>query len=102
MPTFFLMGSVMVPLIGSFFCLLFPRKVREGWAAGIVAVSFIFLLFLISPIIRGELIKVDILSVAGNYFDFSFFADGISLIFALIFSFIGLVALIYSISCAVI
>ncbi|MBE0477915.1 NADH-quinone oxidoreductase subunit L [Candidatus Aerophobetes bacterium] len=98
MPSFFLMGSVMVPLIGSFFCLLFPRKFREGWAAGIVAVSFVFLLFLISPIIRGELINIDILSVAGSYFDFSFFADGISLIFALIFSFIGLVALIYSIS----
>jgi len=97
MSVFFLMGAILVPLIGSFFCLLFPKKVREGWAVGIVALSFIFLLFLLGPIIKGELIKADLLFFEGNYFDFSFFADGISLVFALIFSFIGLVALVYSI-----
>ena len=96
MSVFFLLGAVLVPLIGSFFCLLFPRKVREGWAIGIVALSFFFLFFLISPIIQGKSVQADILSFRGEYFSFSFFADGISLIFALVFSFIGLVALIYS------
>lgn len=96
MLVFFLMGAVLVPLIGSLFCFVFPRKVREGWAVGIVALSFVFLLFLIGPIMQGKLIQVDFLSFKGNYFGLSFFADGISLIFALIFSFIGLIALIYS------
>ena len=96
MSVFFLLGAVLVPLIGSFFCLLFPRKVREGWAIGIVALSFFFLFFLISPIIQGKSVQADILSFRGEYFSLSFFADGISLIFALVFSFIGLVALIYS------
>jgi len=97
MLTFFLLGAIFVPLVGSIFCLLFPRKFREGWALGIVTVSFVFTLFLIPAIIQRKPIQADILSFAGNYFNFSFFADGISLIFALIFSFIGLVALIYSI-----
>lgn len=98
MSVFFLTGAVLIPLIGSFFCLLFPRKFREGWAVGIIALSFVFLLFLLGPIMRGELIQADFLSFEGGYFDFSFFADGISLTFAIIFSFIGLVALIYSVS----
>ncbi len=98
MSVFFLMGAVLIPLIGSLFCLLFPRKVREGWAVGIAALSFIFLLFLIRPVLQGEFIQADIFFFRGNYFSFSFFADGISLIFALIFSFIGLIALIYSIT----
>ncbi len=98
MSVFFLMGAVLIPLIGSLFCLLFPRKVREGWAVGIVALSFVFLLFLIRPIVQGKFIQTDILSFKGNYFSLSFFADGISLIFALVFSFIGLIALIYSIN----
>jgi len=92
------MGAVLVPLIGSLFCFVFPRKVREGWAVGIVALSFVFLLFLIGPIMQGKLIQVDFLSFEGDYFSLSFFADGISLTFALIFSFIGLIALIYSLS----
>lgn len=96
MPTFFLMGAVLVPLIGSFFCLIFPGKTREGWAVGIVALSFVFLLFLLGPVMQGELAQANILSFKGNYFNFFFFVDGISLIFALIFSFIGLVALVYS------
>ncbi|NQS88703.1 NADH-quinone oxidoreductase subunit L [Patescibacteria group bacterium] len=98
MLVFFLMGAVLVPLIGSLFCFVLPRKVREGWAVGIVALSFVFLLFLIGPIMQGKLIQVDFLSFEGNYFGLSFFADGISLTFALIFSFIGLIALIYSLS----
>lgn len=98
MLVFFLMGSVFVPLIGSLFCLIFPRKVREGWAVGIVALSFVFLLSLISPVIQGKYIQANILFLKGNFFSLSFFADGISLTFALIFSFIGLVALIYSLS----
>ncbi|HHF97882.1 MAG TPA: NADH-quinone oxidoreductase subunit L [Candidatus Aerophobetes bacterium] len=97
MLTFFLIGAIFIPLIGSFFCLLFPEKVREWWAVGIVALSFVFLLFLLAPVLKLTSIQADILSFRGNYFSFSFFADGISLVFALIFSFIGLVALIYSV-----
>ena len=98
MSAFFLMGAVLVPLIGSFLCLAFPRKVREGWAVAIVALSFVFLLFLISPVMQGKSVQADILFLKGDYFSFSFFADGISVIFALVFAFIGLVALIYSLS----
>ena len=98
MLAFFLMGAVWVPLIGSLFCLLFPRKVREGWAVGIVGLSFVLLLFLTGWIIQGKSLQIDILSLKGGYFALSFFADGISLTFALIFSFVGLVSLIYSLS----
>jgi len=96
MLVFFLLGSIFVPLIGSLFCLVFPAKVRDKWALGIVTLSFIFLIFLIMPVIQGRSFQADIFSLKGNYFSLSFFADGISLIFALTFSFIGLVALVYS------
>ena len=76
----------------------FPRKVREGWAVGIVGLSFVLLLFLTGWIIQGKSLQIDILSLKGGYFALSFFADGISLTFALIFSFVGLVSLIYSFS----
>ncbi len=98
MLTFFLMAAIFVPLIGSFLCLVFPKKVRDWWSVGIIAASFLFLLFLIGSILNGKVLQVDILSTPGNYFAFSLFADGISLVFALIFSFIGLVALVYSLS----
>lgn len=98
MLVFFLLASVFVPLIGSLFCLILPTKVRDKWALGIVALSFIFTLFLIPPVIQGKLVQANILPFKGNYFGLSFFVDGISLIFALIFSFIGLVALIYSLN----
>ncbi|MBC7189721.1 NADH-quinone oxidoreductase subunit L, partial [Candidatus Aerophobetes bacterium] len=98
MPAFFMMSAIFVPLIGSFFCLFFPRKVREGWAIGIVALSFLFLILLIFPVLSKEPVEINLLSFEGNYFNFSLFADGISLIFALVFSFIGLVALVYSTS----
>lgn len=97
MPVFFLLGAVLIPLIGSFFCLFFPEKVREGWAVGIIAISFAFILSLLVPVLGEEPVQASILTVEGNYFNFSFFADGISLVFALVFSFIGLIALIYSI-----
>jgi len=96
MLVFFLLGSIFVPLIGSLFCLVFPAKARDKWALGIVTLSFIFLIFLIMPVIQGRSFQADIFSLKGNYFSLSFFADGISLIFALTFSFIGLVALVYS------
>jgi len=98
MLAFFLMGAVWVPLIGSLFCLLFSRKVREGWSVGIVGLSFVFLLFLTGSVMQGKSCQVDILSIKEGYFALSFFADGISLTFALIFSFVGLVSLIYSLS----
>jgi len=72
--------------------------VREGWAVGIVGLSFVLLLFLTGWIIQGKSLQIDILSLKGGYFALSFFADGISLTFALIFSFVGLVSLIYSLS----
>jgi len=98
MLVFFLIASVFIPLVGSLFCLLLPRKVWGGWAVGITFASFLFLLFLIRPVIQGEFIQKKILFLGGNYFNLSFFADGISLIFALVFSFVGLIALIYSLA----
>lgn len=96
--TFFLMASIFIPLIGSLFCLVFPKKIRDWWSVGIVAASLLFLLFLISPVMGGKVVQVNLLFTAENYFSFSFFADGISLVFAIIFSFIGLIALIYSLT----
>jgi proton-translocating NADH-quinone oxidoreductase chain N len=98
MLTFFLLAAVFVPLIGSLFCLAFPQKVRDWWAVGIVAASLLFLFFLVGAVMNGKVVQADIFSTPGDYFSLSFFVDGISLIFALIFSFIGLVALIYSLS----
>lgn len=90
------MAAVFVPLVGSLFCLVFPQKVRDWWAVGIVAASLLFLFFLVGPVMNGRILQADILFTSGDYFSLSFLVDGISLIFALVFSFIGLIALIYS------
>jgi len=90
--------SIFVPLVGSFFCLLFPKKIRDIWAVIIVSLSFIFLLFLTIPLMRGEIISINLVSQNGGFFSLSFLADGISLIFALLFSFVGVIALVYSLT----
>jgi len=94
----YLILSIFIPLLGSILCLLFPKKVRDFWALIVVLLSFIFLLFLISPVMKEEIIGINLISQNGGFFSLSFLADGISLIFALVFSFIGVIALIYSLT----
>jgi len=94
----YLILSIFIPLLGSFFCLLFPKKVRDIWAVIIIFFAFIFLLFLTIPVMRGDIISTNLILQNGGFFSLSFLADGISLIFALLFSFVGVVALIYSLT----
>ncbi len=94
----YLILSIFVPLLGSILCLLFPKKVRDFWALIVVLLSFIFLLLLISPVMKEEIIRINLISQNGGLFSLSFLADGISLIFALVFSFIGIITLIYSLT----
>jgi formate hydrogenlyase subunit 3/multisubunit Na+/H+ antiporter MnhD subunit len=98
MDSTFLILSILVPLVGSFICLLFPKGVREVWAFLAVGVSFVFLLLLIPPIAAGKDIAIQLISQNGRFFNLSFLADGISLIFALVFSLVGMIALLYSLT----
>lgn len=90
--------SILVPLIGSLFCLIFPRKMSGPWSVIVVSLSFVFLLFLLPPIMLGKVIRLNLGVSATGFFSFSFLADGISLIFALVFSFIGIIILLYSLT----
>jgi len=94
----YLILSIFIPLIGSFICFLFPKGVRDIWALLVTGVSFVFLLLLISPIAAGKTIAIRLISQNGGFFNISFLADGISLIFALVFSFVGIITLIYSLT----
>ncbi len=98
MPSLYLSLSVLIPLIGSLFCLIFPRKIRDIWSVTVTSLSFVFLLFLLPSIMLGKTISLNLGVSATGFFSFSFLADGVSLIFALVFSFIGIVALIYSLT----
>lgn len=98
MDSTYLILSIFIPLIGSFICLLFPKGVRDIWALLVTAVSFVFLLLLISPIAAGKELAIQLISQNGGFFNISFLADGISLIFALVFSFVGIITLIYSLT----
>ncbi|MBA7690193.1 Na(+)/H(+) antiporter subunit A [subsurface metagenome] len=98
MDSTYLILSIFIPLIGSFICFLFPKGVRDIWAFLAVGISFVFLLLLISPIAAGKTIAIQLFSQNGRFFNVSFLADGISLIFALVFSFVGMIALIYSLT----
>jgi len=98
MDSTYLILSISIPLVGSFICLLFPKGVRDIWAFLAIGISFVFLLLLISPIAAGKTIAIQLFSQNGGFFNVSFLADGISLIFALVFSFVGMIALIYSLT----
>ena len=94
----YLVLSILIPLIGSFICLVLPKRVRDVWALVVVGVSFVLILLLISPMAAGKTIVIQLISQNGGFFNISFLADGISLIFALVFSFVGMIALIYSLT----
>jgi len=98
MDSTYLILSISIPLVGSFICLLFPKGVRDIWALLVTAASFVFLILLISPIAAGKTIAIQLISQNGRFFNVSFLADGISLIFAIVFSFVGMIALIYSLT----
>jgi formate hydrogenlyase subunit 3/multisubunit Na+/H+ antiporter MnhD subunit len=92
------MLSIFIPLLGSLFCLIFPGKMRGVWSVIIVSLSFVFLLFLLPSIMLAAVIRVNLGVSGSGFFSFSFLADGISLIFALVFSFIGIIILLYSLT----
>lgn len=94
----YLVLSILIPLIGSFICLVLPKRVRGLWALVVVGVSFVLLLLLISPIAADKTIAIQLISQNGGFFNISFLGDGISLIFALTFSFVGMIALLYSLT----
>ena len=98
MSNWYLMLSIFVPLLGSLFCLVFPRKIRGVWSVIVVSLSFVFLLFLLPSIMLGKVIRLNLGTSATGFFSFSFLADGVSLIFALVFSFIGIIILLYSLT----
>lgn len=98
MSSLYLSLSILVLLIGSLFCLIFPRKIRGVWSVIVVSLSFIFLLFLLPSIMLGEVIRLNLGVSGSGFFGFSFLADGISCIFALVFSFIGIIILLYSLA----
>lgn len=98
MSSWYLMLSIFVPLLGSLFCLIFPRRIRGAWSVIVVSLSFVFLLFLLPSIMLGKVIRLNLGTSATGFFSFSFLADGISLIFALVFSFMGIIILLYSLT----
>ncbi len=94
----FLVLSIVVPLLGSFVCLILPQRVRGWWAVAVISAAFLFSLFLLGPILSGVRPTVKLFPPVNNFFQLSFLGDGISLIFSLVFAFIGLIALIYSLA----
>ncbi|MFQ6066966.1 MAG: complex I subunit 5 family protein, partial [bacterium] len=98
MSSLYLSLSILVPLIGSLFCLVFPGKIRGVWSVIVVSLSFLFLLLLLPPIMLEKMIRLNLGISATGFFSFSFLADGVGLVFALVFSFIGIIILLYSLT----
>lgn len=92
----YLLLSIFIPLLGSFIVLFFKGKVRNTWAVLITISSFVFTCFLIPPILKGEIIETVIPVFSSELFALSFIGDGVGLVFAVIFSLLGAVAIIYS------
>ncbi|MFH1940969.1 MAG: proton-conducting transporter membrane subunit, partial [bacterium] len=63
----------------------------------ITASSFVFTCLLIPPILKGRVIEIDLSALKSEWFRVSFIGDGVGLIFAMVFSLLGMVAVIYSI-----
>ncbi|MDI6840415.1 MAG: proton-conducting transporter membrane subunit [bacterium] len=102
-----LLASIWLPFIGSFFCLVLRDKARETWAIITVVGSLILSCALIPAVIgsqipfhmeTGQSILIQPFRFGTPLFNISFELDRISLVFALLFSFIGLISLIYSIN----
>lgn len=95
MSEFYLLASVLVPVVGSF--LSFIRK-REIWAALVCTASFILICLLLPPVLSKQTINFSFVLPLQGLFNLSFYADSLGVLFALVFSFIGTLTLIYSFS----
>lgn len=91
-----LLFSVFVPFFGSVIVGLLKGKLRNVLAVLISVASLFFVCRLISPVLRGTAIQTSILVFGSDFLTLSFVADGIGIIFAVIFSFLGTIAVIYS------
>ena len=89
--------SICIPLIGSFIVGLFKGKLRSHGALLITFSSFVLTCMLIIPIREGNIIETHLSAPPLEWLSLTFIGDGIGLIFALIFSLLGTVAVIYSI-----
>lgn len=78
--------------------LLYPRLGRRvgWWAVGVAALVFIFVLTLIPTVSSGEVVEYSLNWVPSLGINLSFFVDGLSLLFAILVSGIGVLILTYA------
>ncbi|MDD5529238.1 MAG: proton-conducting transporter membrane subunit [bacterium] len=88
--------AIAIPLFGSALCLVLKPRAREACAIALVAISFILTVLLIPTVMNGQTYWISLLNA--DFFSVSFELDKIGLVFALMFSLLGLVALIYSVN----
>lgn len=91
-----LLASVTVPLLGSLLCLLLKPRAKEICAVVLSSLALIFSIALIPSVIHGEIYWFSILNT--DFFNVSFQLDKIGLVFAIMFSSVGLISLVYSIN----
>lgn len=96
MYTIFLLLSIFIPFLGSTLIWLLKGRTRNGLAVLMTFSSLVLTCFLIPPIQNGLTIEIDIRVFDAGFFSLSFIGDGPGLVFALIFSLIGTVVVIYS------
>ncbi len=91
-----LLLSISIPLIGSFILGLLKGRLRSHGALLMTFISFVLTCVLIIPIREGHIVEVQLSAFSLEWLSITFIGDGIGLIFALIFSLLGTVAVIYS------
>lgn len=95
MTSFCFLVSVLVPVVGS---LLSFVKRRDIWATAICTASLILICLLLLPVLSRKTINLSFGLPLQGLFNSSFYADSLGLVFALVFSLIGTLTLIYSFS----
>ena len=96
MYTTFLLLSIFIPFLGSALIWLSRGRIRNGLAVLMTFSSLVLTCFLIPPIRNGFIIEIDFRVFDAGLFSLSFIGDGPGLVFALIFSLIGTIVVIYS------
>ncbi len=92
----YLLLSIFIPFLGSTVIWIFRGRVRNGFAVLLSVSSLVFTCLLIPPILKGTIIETNIPVFSSGLFTLSFIGDGAGLIFALLFSLLGTIAIIYS------
>jgi formate hydrogenlyase subunit 3/multisubunit Na+/H+ antiporter MnhD subunit len=92
----YLLLSIFILLFGSGFSWLLRGKVRNAWVVLLTGSAFIFTCLLIPSIMKGQKITASVPFPGSDNFTLSFVGDGPGLIFALIFSLLGMISVIYS------